>query len=631
MASLAFRGELLLTLEEALEFNKNLEKACLELYGFDIGHVPWRVCAIDQSIRTHTPSSLSLATALRELDATVDPQTIINQPLNRRSSYKLDASPVRSPLPPSPPPVEVKPEPKPVKKVEEKVEYDPESDFYKLLHPPMEKLSPLQEWTQAIHKIIVELCYMPEVKPFLSYFNPKKEADETSENRDEPEKRNGKTDKTDDFGFDVLSDELNDILMDIDDMDPLNRKGGTEEGENKKETNIKSEQNVDGHSSVEEVDPLNGVTGLTSTITTSDPEVNDQNTDQINKTMNGTASNKESDSNYRTEIRNDTNNTHSNDGINEAHTPRGQSENEDVNVADDTKVSSEDNGKKGEDEVKSGEEPIQKGLESDGVDGEKTNESETQVKSDEQGVQQGEKAEDGKEEATESKLEGAETTKAAGARGFEYILENLLENKFENASYVFSLLYTFLVQQFKVAIPGSREWMCAQDVSNKLEELRSEKRLSDAEKLHNFQETPKPEAPPPQTTGDLPAHREPKRPRTSMEDFEHELSLINNVNEYSPTISLPEVQSITDEERMEFYENAMLLQQDFQMELFTVFEHAAVWKIVGNGEIELDDQNTDPKIYRGMIKWVKEKRSLTPAESKETTPQPPQVSSEIVV
>ncbi|UKK00705.2 hypothetical protein MACK_000779 [Theileria orientalis] len=628
MASLVFRGELLLTLEEALEFNKNLEKACLELYGFELGNVPWRVCAIDQSIRTHTPSSLSLASALRELDATVDPLSIIKQPLNRRSSHKLDASPVRSPSPPSLPSVEVKPEPKPVKKVEEKIEYDPESDFYKLLHPPIEKLNSLPEWAQSIHKIIVQLCYMPEVKPFLKYFNRQTEDDDTVENVDGSGKRGDKTDKADDFGFDVLSDELDDILMDIDDMDTLNRRGVTQDGGHKKETIIKSENNVDGHSSVDIVDPVNGVVGLTSTSKTSDPKVDDTNTDLSNKSMNGTISTNDSNNNNN-------NNTHGNIGLNEDHTSRGLSENNDVNVVNDVGVSSETSEKKVGNGVKSeGDENVKTRLENDGVDEEEKNEGETEVKFDKNTAQrEGDEVIDGSVEAIASQRKVSESTKEKEVRGFEYILENLMENKFENASYVFSLLYTFLVQQFKKALPGSNEWMCAQDISNKLEELRSEKRLSDAEKLHNFQEPPKPEAPPPllHPIVEAPAYREPKRPRTSMEDFEHELSLINNVNDYSPTISLPEVQNITDEERMEFYENAMLLEQDFQMELFTVFEHAAVWKIVGNGEIELDDQNTDPKIYRGMIKWVKEKRNLTPTESKETTPEPPQVSSEIVV
>ncbi|UKJ88307.2 hypothetical protein MACJ_000751 [Theileria orientalis] len=631
MASLSFRGELLLTLEEALEFNKNLEKACFELYGFELGYVPWRVCAIDQSIRTHTPSSLSLATALRELDATVDPQIIINQPLNRRSSHKLDASPVRSPSPPSLPPVEVKPEPKPVKKVEEKIEYDPESDFYKLLHPPIEKLNSLPEWAQSIHKIIVQLCYIPAVKPFLKYFNPPTEVDETVENTGLSEKKGGKTDRVDDFGFDVLSDELNDILMDIDDMDSLNRRGVTQEVGHKKETIIKSEKNVNGHSSVDGVKQVNGVSVFTQNNKTSDPNIDYQNTDQSNKNMNGTIIPNDSNSNNNTDSSNKTNDTNGNIGLNDAHTLRGLSENDDVNVVNYTDLSNVTDEKKIGHVVKSGEESVKTGLENDVVDEEKTNETETQVKFDENTVQlEGDEVIDENPVTTESQREVSETTKEKEVKGFEYILENLLANKFENASYVFSLLYTFLVLQFKIAPPGSNEWMSAQDISNKLEELRSERRLSDAEKLHNFQEPQPPEAPQ-HPIVELPSYKEPKRPRTSMEDFEHELSLINNVNDYSPTISLPEVQNITDEERMEFYENAMLLEKDFQMELFTVFEHAAVWKIVGNGEIELDDQNTDPKIYRGMIKWVKEKRNLTPTETKDMTPEPPQVSSEIVV
>uniref|UniRef100_A0A3B0MKB8 Uncharacterized protein n=1 Tax=Theileria annulata TaxID=5874 RepID=A0A3B0MKB8_THEAN len=541
MTSTVYRGELLLTQEESNDFNRTLENACLKIYGLQTPFIPWRMSPIDQPIRAHTPSSISLATVLRELDATIDPAEIIKQPLNRRSSFKLEPTPSPRPTaPPSPKKPEVKPE---VKKrpnfvLDEKIEYDVDSDFYKLLNPPEDKLKELPEWARKIHKILREVCYQPYAKPFLKYFKKKTpdEANITENPQADPKPK--KHEKADDLDFDDLSDDLHDILMDIDN-DANNPVKDGQEDKMELDSELVTPKHVDNYVKIDTIFSVENTTDSFNTedLNTLNHTTNDQSNKPVNKDF----------MEHDTQPNNEFTNT--------------QPNSESVNTQNHEPVTVVD------------------------VEGEPKE------------------------------------------WNIENILESLLMNEFENSSKVFSLVYMFLVRQFKVIPPGTLDWMCAQDMSNKLDQLRIQEGLLDSEKLHSFPDETV-DQPIPQPVPEPPL--EVKKPRTSMEDFEHEISLINKSDDYNSTISLPEVKIITDEERMEFYNNVMELDQEYQLELFTVFEHAAVWKIVGNGEIELDDRNTDPKIYRGMIKWVKEKKKVA------TTMQEPEIdlskmTSEIAV
>ncbi|EAN34179.1 hypothetical protein TpMuguga_01g00941 [Theileria parva strain Muguga] len=571
-----FRGELLLTPEEANDFNKNLENACLDIYGLNSQFIPWRVSPIDQPIRAHTPSSISLATVLRELDATIDPAEIIKQPLNRRSSFKVETSP--SPRPTTPPSPKKAPEVKPEVKrrptfvLDEKIEYDMESDFYKLLHPPEDKLNELPDWARRIHKILKDVCYQPCVKPFLKYFKNKKlnalNSTETSQSAHKS-KKSEKSDKGDDLDFDDLSDDLHDILMDIDD----DANTAAKDAQDKKEldSEVTTPQNVDNYVKINNLSVEdNADAHKTQDLT----QNHDTNNEKANKDS------LESTTQYDTQPNQSTKDeTQPNQSTTQCGTQPNQSTKDDTQLNQSNSQSNPKlNDQKNPDpEVRSGKVVDNKPKELD----------------------------------------------------LENILESLLMNEFENSSKVFSLIYLFLVKQFKVIPPGTLEWMCAQDMSIKLDELRIAEGLMDSEKLHSFpDDTLVPQVIPPPLE---PAPPEIKKARTSMEDFEHEIALINKSDDYNSTISLPEVKNITDEERMEFYSNVTELDQEYQLELFTVFEHAAVWKIVGNGEIELDDRNTDPKIYRGMLKWVKEKKKVVATTFQEPEIDLSQMTSEIAV
>ncbi|KAH8581738.1 ABC transporter [Cryptosporidium sp. chipmunk genotype I] len=67
---------------------------------------------------------------------------------------------------------------------------------------------------------------------------------------------------------------------------------------------------------------------------------------------------------------------------------------------------------------------------------------------------------------------------------------------------------------------------------------------------------------------------------------------------------------ITEPERHEFQSLLSQLSQNDHVELFNSFFSTAHWKEVNSGEVELDDQQTPPNVFREMIKWCKVKLNI---------------------
>ncbi|KAJ1606658.1 hypothetical protein OIY81_3141 [Cryptosporidium canis] len=67
---------------------------------------------------------------------------------------------------------------------------------------------------------------------------------------------------------------------------------------------------------------------------------------------------------------------------------------------------------------------------------------------------------------------------------------------------------------------------------------------------------------------------------------------------------------ITEPERHEFQSLLGQLSQNDHVELFNSFFSTAHWKEVNSGEVELDDQQTPPHVFREMIKWCKLKLNI---------------------
>ncbi|KAF7458038.1 bromodomain protein [Cryptosporidium felis] len=68
--------------------------------------------------------------------------------------------------------------------------------------------------------------------------------------------------------------------------------------------------------------------------------------------------------------------------------------------------------------------------------------------------------------------------------------------------------------------------------------------------------------------------------------------------------------AITESERHEFQSLLAQLSQNDHVELFNSFFSTAHWKEVNSGEVELDDQQTPPSVFREMIKWCKLKLNI---------------------
>ncbi|OII71896.1 uncharacterized protein cubi_00704 [Cryptosporidium ubiquitum] len=67
---------------------------------------------------------------------------------------------------------------------------------------------------------------------------------------------------------------------------------------------------------------------------------------------------------------------------------------------------------------------------------------------------------------------------------------------------------------------------------------------------------------------------------------------------------------ITEPERHEFQSLLSQLSQNDHVELFNSFFFTAHWKEVNSGEVELDDHQTPPNVFREMIKWCKTKLNI---------------------
>ncbi|EKX74085.1 conserved hypothetical protein [Theileria equi strain WA] len=174
----------------------------------------------------------------------------------------------------------------------------------------------------------------------------------------------------------------------------------------------------------------------------------------------------------------------------------------------------------------------------------------------------------------------------------ETVLDKLINNEYQSTSEVLNELYMVFVCAFRSFSPGTYQWMSALDLSSRLNDLRIANDLKDSEVSYKSYTA---------TTMDTIK----KHNGLSMDDFERELAIINNTQQ-DPVPNKDT--SITEDEKSEFYDSVNTLDLEYHLELFTVFEHSAIWKIIGNGEIELDENNTDPKIFRAMIKWAKDKR-----------------------
>jgi len=72
------------------------------------------------------------------------------------------------------------------------------------------------------------------------------------------------------------------------------------------------------------------------------------------------------------------------------------------------------------------------------------------------------------------------------------------------------------------------------------------------------------------------------------------------------------VLAVTNEERAAFQCLLGKLEASQHLELFHQFESTAQWKQFPHGDVELDDRNTRPHVFRQMVGWCREKVGLPP-------------------
>ncbi|KAK1936470.1 hypothetical protein X943_003685 [Babesia divergens] len=155
------------------------------------------------------------------------------------------------------------------------------------------------------------------------------------------------------------------------------------------------------------------------------------------------------------------------------------------------------------------------------------------------------------------------------------VLENFLNNKYTSTTEAFSDVYMTIIDGFNTQVPGTEPWMTAQDACSKLEGLRRESGLVDSEIAHvaGFGGKHPPATQPPSLARQLPVNL----------DF------------------VSEIQPISNQEKVHFQETLATLSAECHLELYIAFEYLAVWRNVGNGEIELDDEATNPNVFRYVL------------------------------
>ncbi|GFE54021.1 ABC transporter, putative [Babesia ovis] len=168
--------------------------------------------------------------------------------------------------------------------------------------------------------------------------------------------------------------------------------------------------------------------------------------------------------------------------------------------------------------------------------------------------------------------EGGESRSEPPKMTLQLVLEKLLKNNYGSATEAFTEVYAMLIAVFKFQNPGTRSWMYTHDACCRLDKLRRDSGLIDSEVA---------------TVGFGGKH--PPAP----------------INQAQQSVeSLADARPISPEEKVQFQDALSALSPENHVELYIAFENTAVWRNVGNGEIELDDDATDPNVFRDMMRWA---------------------------
>ncbi|GIX63114.1 bromodomain protein [Babesia caballi] len=146
-----------------------------------------------------------------------------------------------------------------------------------------------------------------------------------------------------------------------------------------------------------------------------------------------------------------------------------------------------------------------------------------------------------------------------------------------------------LLTMFKYQAPGTTPWMSAHDACCKLEKLRRDSGLVDSETAHvGFGGKHPPASMPTHVPKPLPVN-------------------LGFVVEMHP---------ISNHEKLQFQEILSTLSAENHLEMYIAFEYLAVWRNVGNGDIELDDEATNPNVFREMMRWAQQRHLSRGVERK---------------
>ncbi|ORM42013.1 uncharacterized protein BXIN_1033 [Babesia sp. Xinjiang] len=161
----------------------------------------------------------------------------------------------------------------------------------------------------------------------------------------------------------------------------------------------------------------------------------------------------------------------------------------------------------------------------------------------------------------------------------QIVLEKLLSNNYTSATEAFAEVYSLLLTMFKFQDPGTMPWMSTHDACCKLEKLRRDSGLVDSETANVSFGGKHPPAPLPNAFS--------KRPQVTLG-------------------IVAETRPISADEKVQFQDVLAALSPENHVELYIAFEYLAVWRNVGNGEIELDDDATNPNVFRDMLRWARQ-------------------------
>lgn len=176
---------------------------------------------------------------------------------------------------------------------------------------------------------------------------------------------------------------------------------------------------------------------------------------------------------------------------------------------------------------------------------------------------------------------------------FSCVVEKMKNNNYGNILYLYNDIYLYFNNLIFLSKPSSKNWMKLHELSIQVTDV-----------IYNVQQKREPQWKERRKALCVDEEKDASTNEASK------LELQKNAKDKNENI-------INEEEKTAFQNLLTQVHQDVHYELYMRFKNKAVWKNAVGGEVELDDQLTDVRVFREMYMWCK-KRSRMDGKNVET-------------